>query len=81
MTAELVQVVIGLTGCAAILLLASNKPWGRWGFVVGLAGQPAWLWSTWSEAQWGMFFVSLCFTLVYAWGIAQSFSLRLRRAH
>ena len=68
MTVELAQVLIGLTGCAALLLLASNTTWGRWGYVVGLLGQPAWLWCTWSASQFGMFFVSVCFTIVYAWG-------------
>jgi hypothetical protein len=60
---------ITLTACAAIWLLSTNKPYSRWGFIVGLLGQPGWLLATWVHGQFGMFVVSLFFTYAYVQGI------------
>lgn len=59
------QVAIALSGVVA-LALATAKGEGarRWAPVVGLAGQPFWLWATWGK--WGMFTVSVLYTVVWA---------------
>ncbi len=65
----LLQAVIMLTAIVALLLLTLQNRHSRWGHVVGLLGQPAWLFSTGSHGQFGMFVVSLAFTAIYLWGI------------
>jgi len=35
------------------------------GSLVGLATQPAWLYTTWTNKQWGIFVLSLCYSLMY----------------
>lgn len=60
------QVVIVLTGAAAIWLVNRPEKWSRWGSIVGIVGQPFWLWTTWTNAQWGMLALSVWYT--YAWG-------------
>jgi hypothetical protein len=61
------QVVIVVTGGAAIALVGSGERTKRMGGWVGLAGQPAWFASTLMAGQWGMFVLSLWFAFWYAW--------------
>lgn len=63
------QTVITLTAIAALVLLARQDERSRWGHVIGLCGQPAWLFSTWAHGQFGMLLASVAFTAVYLWGI------------
>ena len=63
------QAVITLSSIAALVLVMQSTPVRRWGPVVGLVGQPAWLFSTWAHGQFGMFLVSGAFTAIYVWGV------------
>jgi hypothetical protein len=56
------QALIALTSLAAIWMVTRDKSWSRWGYMVGLAGQPFWLYSTFAAGQVGMFIVSLLYT-------------------
>ncbi len=71
--AALLQGWITASACGAIWLLARNDAARRWGFVVGLAGQPAWLYETFSSGQFGMLLVTGFFTWVYARGCWEYF--------
>jgi len=62
---DLNQVAIIVLSCPAIWLVGRREPWRRWGFILGLLGQPFWLWSTWQNEQWGIFAVSAWYT--YSW--------------
>lgn len=64
--AQGVQAAIVLLSGAAIWLVGRPEDWRRWGYIVGLAGQPLWLWVTWREGQFGLFLLSLWW--LYAWG-------------
>lgn len=61
---------------SAILALSAIGIWllscrdaGRWGWVVGLAAQPFWLWETLRAEQWGMFANAIVFTAIYFRGL------------
>lgn len=71
--AALLQGYIVLSACAAVWLLARDDGWRRWGFVVGLAGQPAWIYSTLAEGQFGMLVVAVFFAWVYGKGVWLNF--------
>lgn len=45
----------------------------RWAPVVGLAGQPFWLYSTGAAGQWGMFALCCAYTAIYARGAFKAF--------
>jgi hypothetical protein len=62
------QSAILILSAAALWLLSCKSP-NRWGWLVGLASQPFWLYETWQAAQWGMFANSLVFTAIYARGL------------
>lgn len=60
------QLGIAMFGVAAIWLSQSKSLNAqRYACVLGLLGQPFWLYATWHAAQWGMF--SLCFLYTAAW--------------
>ena len=54
------QIVIAVFGAVAVALLAQkNSKWRRWGYIVGLLSEPAWLYTSIHNRQWGI--VLLCF--------------------
>jgi hypothetical protein len=64
------QLLLALFGLAAVYMsMVSTKPaHRRLAPVVGLAGQPFWLYATASGGQWGMFALCCCYTVLYARG-------------
>lgn len=65
----LVQVAIALFGVTAIWMVNGTPKQKLWAPVVGLAGQPFWLYATVSSEQWGMVVVSGLYTIAWARGI------------
>lgn len=41
----------------------------RWACWVGLASQPAWLYTAWAAEQWGIFGLSLLYTAMWLRGV------------
>lgn len=69
--AFVLQAVIVLSSCTAIALLAQLQTRRRrWGYLIGLVGQPAWLFAGWHAGQWGIVLVALWWTGWFAWGCA-----------
>lgn len=64
----LLQGAIALLSGAAVLLVGLGDARAPWGFLLGLASQPFWLLATWRARQWGMFLLSLWYTLAWAAG-------------
>jgi hypothetical protein len=63
----MIQALIVLSGAVAIWFVDHpNKKRRRLGSLVGLLGQPFWIYSTIEAAQWGMFALTLFYTA--AWG-------------
>lgn len=67
------QSLILCLGGASIWLVSRQEPWSRWGFVVGLASQPLWFYSTLHAVQYGLFLLSLWYTYSYVQGIVYRF--------
>lgn len=69
----MIQLLICVVSGLAIILI-SFKGWKRTvGFITGLAGQPLWFYETVSHRQWGMFILSLWFTVSYLNGLRNQF--------
>jgi len=64
------QYFIALFGLSAVYMsMVSESAWARtWAPVVGLAGQPFWLYATGSHGQWGMFALCCAYTAIYIKG-------------
>ena len=64
------QTSIALTGITAILITQLNKPqWQKYACVFGLAGQPFWIHSAATHAQWGVLTLTLAYTGIWALGM------------
>ncbi|PLT17165.1 hypothetical protein CXP34_19325 [Ralstonia mannitolilytica] len=76
----LVNLWMLLTALASVALLNYSPRTQRWGALVGLLGQPAWLYLTHVTGEAGMFTASIFFTVCYGHGVWQGFASR-RRSH
>lgn len=63
MTAQIFIALFGLT--AVYLTQQSNEHIKRYASIFGLLGQPFWIYATYTTGQWGMLFLTACYT--YAW--------------
>lgn len=68
--------MIILTGFGSIWFLQRTETWSRWGFVIGLIGQPFWLYSTLKNGQWDMFLVTIGFGYCQVRGILNRFDVK-----
>lgn len=72
---RIVQVAILVLSPIAILLISGVGPLARWGFVVGLASQPFWIYATFRARQRGMFVISVVYLGIWIRGIVNHFEL------
>jgi hypothetical protein len=70
MSEHLVQTMIALTGSVAVWLTQDADPRRRrWACIVGMIGQPFWIYMSWTIGTWGVFLTSLLYTYAWARGI------------
>jgi hypothetical protein len=60
---DISQLMIAVGAVAALLIGSGNK----WGFIVALCAQPAWYYTSYRNKQWGVFTVTIVYTI--SWGI------------
>src|SRR5690554_3594670 len=60
------QIAIMILGSSAIWLVGRKEKWRRWGYIIGMASQPFWMWSAIDNDQWGILIMS--FFYAYSWG-------------
>ena len=66
---DIVQaVLLVLSGTAVYLLASKNERRQFVGCLIGICGQPLWLWSAWIHGQWGIFILSVVFLYSYGRG-------------
>lgn len=64
------QLLIALTGVLALWLATDpDRKRQAYASLLGILGQPAWLYVTWTQQSYGMFFVSVLYTLIWLRGI------------
>ena len=62
------QILIAFTGVVAIFLSQqSNEKLKKYACLFGMAGQPFWFYSAYTNEQWGIFV--LCVFYAYSWGL------------
>lgn len=60
------QGAVFIFGTTAIILVAKKN---KWGFVAGLLSQPFWFITAYINGQWGVFFVSIIYTVSWIYGV------------
>lgn len=64
------QIVIGVFGTgAAYLSQDARAARRRFACLCGLAAQPFWFYASWTAGQWGVFALSIVYTLAWARGL------------
>lgn len=58
-----------LSSACTFLSHDTKHNWRRWAPVVGLAAQPAWYYSTWIAAQWGVLALTMIITYCHVRGL------------
>jgi len=80
MNIDFTQIMIAITGCLAIYLTQQNKAEPkRYACIVGLLGQPFWIYVTFTTAQWEMFTSSILYTLACFVGYKNNWIKRKER--
>ncbi len=59
------QIFLFIFGASAIYLVGRTDKWRRYGYIMGILGQPFWFYTTISSQQWGM--LALCTFYLYSW--------------
>lgn len=65
--------ILVFTAAALWLVGDSGSAYTRWGFVLGLLGQPLYLAASWRARQWGMFLAAIVVTVVWLRGVINHF--------
>ena len=67
---DLLSQIAIFVGAVAVAGVGNGNPYG---FIVGLACQPFWFYTTWRHKQWGIFLASLIYTYGWASGVYHNF--------
>ena len=77
----MIQFALAFFGLTALWLATGESLVGRrWAPVVGLIGQPAWMWFAVESGAWGLLLLSMAYTGVYARGAWVQFRSAIPRA-
>jgi len=69
----IVQGMIMFGGCLNYVFFASEHGRiRRWGYVVGLSGEPFWLYESWTKGQWGIVIVTFVTTTFLIIGLRKN---------
>lgn len=64
------QIAVALLAVLAVWLSqARSRGWRRWACIVGLLGQPLWLYAGWKAGQWEFFAFAVLLSLAWLKGL------------
>lgn len=63
------QVLLFISGGSAIWFLSRREDWKRIGYIIGIFGQPFWLYTAIKHEQWGIVVLTVFYTYSFAQGI------------
>lgn len=73
----MIQIALALFGLSALYMaMGRNAQLRRWSPIVGLCGQPFWLYFAVNAGAWGMFALSVAYSLVYIRGAWVQFAIK-----
>ena len=75
------QIWIIICGCASIWFIGRVESWKKWGYLIGLCSEPAWVYTTVKHEQWGILLLTIWYA--YAWwqGIYNYWILPYKQLH
>lgn len=66
---QIEQIFIFLFGASGIWFVSRTEKWKRWGYILGMLGQPFWFYSAWETQQWGIFLLTIFYCYSWSQGI------------
>ena len=69
MSIDLSQIMILIFSCSSIWLVNRREEWKRYGYIVGLLGQPFWFYETYTKEQYGILILTIFYTYSWSMGI------------
>lgn len=69
---NLLQILILIFGASSIWIVGRKEPWRKYGFIIGLIGQPLWFYMAYTTQQWGVGIMCLFYTYSWASGVYQN---------
>lgn len=63
------QMGIVVFGVGALWLVGKDGPYRKYGFIMGLLGQPFWFYTAIHTEQWGIFLIAVIYTITWIRGI------------
>lgn len=66
---DFIQVMIFIFGASGIWFVSRKEDWKRWGYILGLMGQPFWFYSALTNEQWGILALTAFYTYSWSQGI------------
>lgn len=64
---NIIQILILILSAGAIFLVSRTDQYSKYGHILGLVGQPLWMYTTIKNEQWGLVLLTLFYT--YCWGM------------
>lgn len=61
--------IISFSGSTIFFLSNEKKKWRKMGYIIGILGEPFWIYTTIHNEQWGIFVLSLWYTLNFCKGL------------
>jgi hypothetical protein len=61
--------IISFSGSTIFFLSNEKRKWRKIGYIVGILGEPFWFYTTLHNEQWGIFVLSLWYTLNFCKGL------------
>jgi hypothetical protein len=64
---DFAQIMLFVFGASAIYLVGRKDKFRKWGFIVGMCGQPFWFYTQIIDKNWGIVALSCIYT--FSWGM------------
>ncbi len=59
------QILLFISGAGSIWFISRKEEWKRWGYIIGLIGQPFWFYTAYTHNQWSIVILTVFYT--YSW--------------
>lgn len=73
---DFMQTWVLLCSGTAVWLVARTDKWQRWGYILGLLSEPAWLYGAWKAQQWGVILLVAWYCYSWSCGAWRRFAIR-----
>ena len=71
-----IQIPLFVFEACGMWMIARKEDWKKWGYVVGLCGEPFWIYTSLENKQYGILALAIFYLYVWCMGIYNYFNLK-----